>query len=92
MSQQQPILTEFYPQDGSKIQKQSYVNVKLRNGRQTYDGMLLVSAEVGRQLEVGGAHHCFTHCEMRQQLVVLHYVARHLAELSQIAGPIVHED
>ena len=44
------------------------------------------------QLEVGRAHHGLLHRQVRQQVVVLHDVARHLAEGAQVTLLLVHQD
>lgn len=37
-------------------------------------------------------HHGFPHCEVRQQHIVLHDVARHLPEGSKVPRATVHQD
>ena len=61
-------------------------------GMGAYNGLFLVFAELCRQLEVSGAHHSFMYSQVRKQLIILHYVARHLAELAKITLTFIDYD
>jgi len=51
----------------------------------THHILLLSGGNSFRQLKVSRAHHCLKDSEMRQQVIILHYVARQLAETVQLA-------
>ena len=57
-----------------------------------YHSLFLFRARLFGEFEVCGAHHRFLHAQVRQQVVVLHDVARHLAELASIALLSVHQN
>lgn len=44
------------------------------------------------QLQVGRAHHCFVDAQVRQKMIVLHYVARHFTKAPEIAVVTIDGD
>ena len=57
----------------------------------THHAPLVGNGKFLGQFEIGGAHHRLEGAEVRQQAVVLHDVAGHLAELPQHARFSVHQ-